>query len=318
MKVVITRDIPGNVLSALSSLEVEVMQFGSDGPTEDDIIEAARDADALISLLSDPLTPRVFEACSDLKIVAQYAVGYDNIDIESAKEHGVVVTNTPGVLTDATADYAFALLLAVARRVVSADRYVRDGRFSRWETDLFLGMELRKKTLGILGMGRIGIAVARRALGFGMHVIYHNRSPANPSVAKVLSAKYVSMDDLLERSDVLSLHCDLNPDSRHVIDAAALERMKSSSILVNTARGAVVDEDALVDALKNGDIAGAGLDVFEDEPKVHPGLLDLENVVLAPHLASATVEARTKMAKMCAESVLAVLNGHDNIPYRVA
>lgn len=317
MKIVVTRSLPANGLRSLSDHEVVVEDYGSDGPTESRLIESARDADALLTLLSDPITARVMDGCPNLKVIAQYAVGYDNIDVDAAEKRGIVVTHTPGVLTDATADFAFALLLAAARRVVEADRYVREGRFTRWETDLLLGTDLKGKKLGIIGMGRIGAAMARRALGFGMKVIYHNRHPVNPTIERLAGARYVPLRHLLEHSDVVSLHCSLNEESRHMIDAGALQKMKPSAILINTARGAVVDEQALADALRRGTIAAAGLDVFENEPTIHKGLMDLKNAVLAPHLGSATVEARATMARMCSESILAVMNGSDKIPYRV-
>jgi len=286
--------------------------------TEEDIVDLAGKADVLLSVLADPITERVFTACPHLRMVAQYAVGVDNIDLNAAQEKGVVVSHTPGVLTDATADFTWALLLAVARRMRAADRYVRDGRFERWETTLLMGMELAEKTLGIVGLGRIGQAVARRALGFGMDVVYHNRNRANPTIERQTGARLVPLDELLTTSDVVSLHCPLNEDSHHLIDAAALRRMKSSALLVNTARGAVVDEAALVEALDTGEIAGAGLDVFEEEPDVHPGLLDQDRVVLAPHLGSATKRARTRMARMVVTSIQALLNGAEKIPHRAA
>lgn len=290
---------------------------GGGNATEDFLIDIAQDAEALITTVADPVTERVIAASSHLTIIAQYGVGVDNIDRETARAHDVIVTNTPGVLTDATADFTWALLLAVARRICAADDYVRAGRFKRWETTLMLGMELRDKTLGIVGLGRIGAAVARRALGFGMNVVYHNRRRANPTVERQCSARYVTLDTLLETSDVVSLHAPLNEESRHLIDAAALRRMKETALLINTARGPVVDEAALVAALAEGKIAGAALDVFEDEPEVHPGLLEQERVVLAPHLGSATVEARTRMGEMAAEAVQAALAVEDEIPYRV-
>jgi lactate dehydrogenase-like 2-hydroxyacid dehydrogenase len=212
------------------------------------------------------------------------------------------------VLTDATADFAFALLLSVARRLPEAQQVVRTGQFVRWETQMLLGMELSGKTLGIVGFGRIGQAMARRALGFGMKVIYHNRHRANPTHERRLGARYVSFEELLAQSDVISLHTALNDDSRHLFDAAAFAQMKNSALLINTARGPVVDEKALVDALEQGEIAGAGLDVFEQEPKVHSGLLIHPRVVVAPHLASATTEARTALARMASEAVLAAFN----------
>lgn len=290
-----------------------------DGSTRsvDDLIALADEADVLLTVLADPITEELFEARPGLQMVAQYAVGVDNIDLEAAKAHDVAVTHTPGVLTDATADLAWALLLAAARHVPAADQYVRDGRFERWETTLLMGMELARKTLGIVGMGRIGTAVARRALGFGMEVVYHNRTRANPTVERQVNARYVGLDELLETSDVVSLHCPHNEDSHHLFDAEAFAKMKSSALLVNTARGAVVDEDALVDALANGDIAGAGLDVFEDEPDVHPGLLDQDRVVLAPHLGSATTDTRMRMAQMCVASITAFLEGAESVPHRL-
>lgn len=318
MKVIVTRPIPPAGLSALEAHDVHVLDFGSSGPTEDQLIEVAHDADALITLLSDPITPYVLQSCPKLRIVSQFAVGYDNIDLDAARRRGVIVTNTPDVLTDATADFAFALLLAVARRILPADRYVRDGQFSRWETDLLLGSDLRGSKLGIVGMGRIGSATARRAIGFGMKVIYHNRRPANPTTARLLSAGYVSIDTLLRESDFVSLHCNLTPETRHLIDRRALQKMKRRAIIVNTARGPIIHEEALVEALRTGEIAGAGLDVFEGEPNVHPGLMELDNVVMAPHLGSATLETRTKMAEMCSEAILAVLSGSETVPYRVA
>lgn len=318
MKVVVTRPLPGEGMKFSEPFHVIEHHFTEGGPDEDQLIEIARDADALVTLLSDPVTRPVLEACSRLKVIAQYAVGYDNIDLEAARAREIVVTHTPGVLTDATADMAFALVLAAARRIVPADRYVREGRFRRWETDLLLGPDLAGKTMGIVGLGRIGAATARRAVGFGMEVVYFNRSPANPSVEQRLGARRRPMDGLLAESDVVSLHCSLNAESSHLIDANALERMKTTAVLVNTARGAVVAEEALVEALRGGAIAAAGLDVFEDEPAVHPGLLDLDNVVLAPHLGSATYGARYRMAEMCSEAVHAVLTGAEEIPYRVA
>ena len=284
--------------------------------SEEELIALADGADVLLTVLADPVTERVFAACPDLKMVAQYAVGIDNIDLDAAQAHDVVVTHTPGVLTDATADMAWALLLAAARRVPAADDYVREGQFERWETTLLLGTELADKTMEIVGLGRIGAAVARRALGFGMNVVYHNRTRANPTVERQTSAQYVELEELLSTSDVVSLHCPLNEDSRHLIDAAALERMKEEAILVNTARGAVVDEAALVEALSAGTIAGAALDVFEDEPDVHPGLMEQDRVVLAPHLGSATTETRTEMVHMCVESIRARLSGAEEIPHR--
>ncbi len=316
--IVVTRPLIENGLSALADEHTVTVCAPPDGAarTEDELIELAADADVLLTVLADPITERVFEACPQLQMVAQYAVGIDNIDLDAAAAHDVVVTHTPGVLTDATADMTWALLLAAARHVPAAHAYVRDGQFERWETTLLLGTELAGKTMGIVGLGRIGAAVARRALGFGMEVVYHNRSTANPTVERQTNARYVEFEELLATSDVVSLHCPLNDDSHHLIDAAALDRMKETALLVNTARGAVVDEAALVEALDDGAIAGAGLDVFEEEPNVHPGLVDQDRTVLAPHLGSATREARAEMAAMCAASINAAMRDADSIPHR--
>ena len=318
--VAVTRPLPEAGLAALRAAHtLRRHDPTTDGEADEArLIALAADADALLCTIADPITERVLAGAAPLRIVAQFGVGTDNIDLEAARRHGIVVTNTPGVLTDATADFAFALLLAVARHLRAADVFVRDGRFERWETMLLLGLELRGKTLGIVGMGRIGTAMARRALGFGMQVVYYNRRPANPTDAYLLSARRVEFDELLATSDVISLHCALNAESRHLFDATAFSRMKPGALLINTARGPVVDEAALIAALRDGTLGGAGLDVFEHEPAVPAALLDHPRVVVAPHLASATIEARTAMARMAAEAVLAALGDADKIPYRVA
>jgi len=317
--IVATRPLIEDGLSGLRDTHTVTVCDPPDGSARsvDELVGLTDGADVLLSVLADPVTERLFEARPGLEMVAQYAVGVDNIDLEAADAHDVAVTHTPGVLTDATADMTWALLLAAARHVPAADQHVRDGRFERWETTLLLGTELSRKTIGIVGLGRIGAAVARRALGFGMEVVYHNRRPANPTVEHQASARYVSLNELLETSDVVSLHCPHNEDSHHLIDAAALETMKSSALLVNTARGPVVDEAALVDALASEKIAGAGLDVFEEEPRVHPELLERDRVVLAPHLGSATTDARMRMAQMCVASIQAVLDGAESVPHRL-
>ncbi len=318
-KVLVTRALPAEGLEQLyAAHEVRIEDPGPEVRMDEDrLISLARDAEAIISVLSDPVTARVIDACPKLRAIAQFAVGYDNIDLNAAQARGIVVTNTPGVLTDATADFAFALLLGVSRRLCEADRFVREGRFVRWETMLLLGTDLRGKTLGIVGMGRIGAAMARRALGFGMRILYYNRSRANLTLERLASAHLVSFEKLLEESDVVSIHCPLNAASRGLFDLDAFRKMKPTSILINTARGPVVDEEALVQALDERLIAGSGLDVFEREPEVHSGLLKHDRVVLAPHLGSATIETRTEMAKMCAEAVMAVFGGLDPIPYRL-
>jgi lactate dehydrogenase-like 2-hydroxyacid dehydrogenase len=244
-----------------------------------------------------------------LKVVANVGVGYDNVDVPACAARGVVVTNTPGVLTDATADLAFALVLMVTRRLGEAERLVRDRRPWRFGLDFMLGAGIAGKTLGIVGLGQIGAAVARRARASGMDIAYAGRRRAAPELERDLAARHLTLDELLETADVVSVHAPLSPETRHLIDARALARMKPTAFLVNTSRGAVVDEAALVDAVRDGTIAGAGLDVYEREPEVHPGLLELENVVLLPHLGSATVETRTAMAVLAARNALAVTCG---------
>lgn len=321
-RIVITRPLLSEEVDVLRELH-EVLQFDigpgnvtHNGGDEDRVIAAMQGADAAITLLDNPITARVLTACPGLKVLAQCAVGYDNIDLDAARELQIPVTNTPGVLTDATADFTMTLLLAAARRLREADRYLRDGRFKRWEMLELMGTGLSGKTLGIVGLGRIGRAVARRALGFGMQIIYHDRGRSNPTIERQAGAHRVDFHTLLAESDFITLHCPLNEQSRHLIDAAALARMKPGAILINTSRGPVVDEAALVDALRGGRLAAAGLDVFEREPEVHPGLFELDNVVLAPHIGSATRETRRAMARMCVESVQAALAGVE-IPYRV-
>jgi glyoxylate reductase len=237
-----------------------------------------------------------------LRVVANVAVGYANVDVDAARARGVTVTNTPGVLTDATADLAIALLLAITRRLGEGERLIRSGRPWAWAIDFMLGRGLRGKTLGIIGYGEIGRATAQRARAFGMEIVYTKRSPGD-------EPGQVELDELLERSHAVSLHCPLTPETRHLIDAAALARMRDDAYLVNTARGPVVDEAALAAALRDGVIAGAALDVFEREPEVHPDLVGLENAVLVPHLGSATRETRTAMAELAAANVVAVLAG---------
>ncbi|RMH37710.1 MAG: D-glycerate dehydrogenase [Deltaproteobacteria bacterium] len=273
-----------------------------------ELLAAVRDADALISLLVDRVDEELLAAAPRLRVVANCAVGYDNVDVAAATARGVAVTHTPDVLTDATADFTWALLLAVARRVVEGDALVRSGTWAGWEPGQLLGAPIAGRTLGIVGFGRIGRAVARRARGFDMAILYASPRPAGADAA-ALAARRVSLDELLAEADVVSLHCPLTDATRHLIDRRALAAMKSTALLVNTARGACVDEAALVDALEAGDIAGAALDVFEREPDVHPGLVASPKVVLAPHAGSATTAARAEMARLCAGAVRDVLSG---------
>lgn len=264
---------------------------------------------ALYCLLTNPIDAEVLDAAPDVKIVANMAVGYNNIDVAEATRRGVAVTNTPGVLTDTTADFAWTLLMAVARRVVEADRFLREGKFHGWGPLMMVGQDVYGKTLGIIGFGRIGRAMARRATGFDMTVLYYDRAPADDETNRTLNASLVSMDELLEQSDYVSIHTDYNRETHHLISTPQLERMKPTAYLINTARGPIVDEAALVEALRNGQIAGAGLDVFEKEPEVHPGLIDLPNTVLVPHIASASLDTRTAMATMAADNIIAFMRG---------
>jgi glyoxylate reductase len=263
----------------------------------------------LICHIVSAIDDEVLGASPDLKVVANVAVGYNNVDVAAARRRGIVVTNTPDVLTETTADFAWALLMAAARRVVEADQYARTGQWKAWKWDLLWGLDIHGKTLGVLGFGRIGRAVARRAGGFGMRVLYHDAQRPEPAVERELRATYADPDTLLRESDFVTVHTPLMPETKHLVNEAALGKMKKTAILVNAARGPIVDEAALVRALSEGWIAGAGLDVFEEEPKIHPGLLPLRNVVLAPHIASASHDTRVAMATLAVRNCLAVLEG---------
>jgi len=308
-KVLITEPIIEAAIDKLRShFEVTVSKRGT-YDKEKHLARDITDFDALFSMLSTPVTSKVIQAGSKLKVIANYAVGYDNIDINAAREQGIRVANTPDVLTASSADGAFALLLATARNVCEAQNFLRKGKFDGWHPTTFLGPELRGKTLGIVGMGKIGGAVAKRALGFGMKICYHNRSRVNESKEKKLKATFISdMKELVKKADIISLNCPLTEETHHLIDQELLQMMGPETLLINTARGAVIDEAALAEALHERTIAGAGLDVFEEEPKIHPALLDAPNTVLTPHLASATNEARTKMGLLAAEAIITVLN----------
>ncbi|HSR05897.1 MAG TPA: D-glycerate dehydrogenase [Bryobacteraceae bacterium] len=280
----------------------------ADGLTSTELIARARGKQAIISQFTDSLSSEVIAQLKGLGMIAHVGVGFDNIDVAAATAHGILVSNTPGVLDDTTADFAFALLLAAARRVTEADAFVRSGQWKRWSLELMIGHDIHHRTLGILGMGRIGQAVARRAAGFSMRVLYHNRTRVAGDFASNI-ATWVSKDELLAESDFLSIHVPLNESTRHAIGEAELRCMKPTAILINTARGPVVDEAALAKALSEHWIAAAGLDVFEREPEVHPALLACSNAVLAPHIGSASNATRRKMTMMAAENALAALTG---------
>jgi glyoxylate reductase len=275
-----------------------------------DLLELVAGADAVLTLLGDRVDDELLAAAGpQLRCVANVAVGYDNVDVAAAEHRGVVVTNTPGVLDDATADLTMALILATTRRIVEGDRLVRSGQDWNWGMGFILGSSLQGRLLGIVGLGGIGKWVAQRGRAFGMKIAYHQRNPAPPEVEKALGAERMPLERLLAEADVLSLHCPLTPETHHLIGAAELEAMKPSAVLINAARGPIVDEAALAAALAEGQIAAAGLDVYEHEPQVEPALLGLDNVVLAPHLGSATVETRTAMAELAARNAISVLSG---------
>jgi glyoxylate reductase len=271
--------------------------------------DALPEAEALLCLLTDRVDAALLDGAPRLRIVANAVVGYEHVDLAACRARGIVVTNTPDVLTEATADLAWALILSTVRRTPQAERSLRAGGFGGWGFWDYLGGDLAGATLGIFGMGRIGRAVARRAGAFGMRVIYHGRSRLSVDDESALGARWVDRAELLRTSDVLSLHAPLTPETRHFIDRNALREMRRGAYLVNTARGALVDEAALVDALRDGHLAGAGLDVYEREPVIHPGLLELDNVVLLPHVGSATRDTRTRMAMLAARNAHAVLLG---------
>lgn len=272
------------------------------------------DADALLCLLTDSVDADLISAAPRLRVISNYAVGYNNIDVEFATRRGIAVCNTPGVLSESTADLAWALIMSCARRIVESDRFVREGRFSGWEPLLFLGNDIHAKTLGIVGMGRIGQVVAKRASGFEMRVLYHD--PSADTHALPPSWQAVELSYLLQNSDFVSLHAPLTPQTRHLIGAEQLALMKPTAVLINTARGPIIDESALIAALRERRIAAAGLDVFEAEPHIPPELLELDNAVLLPHIGSASVETRTRMGLLAAENAIAVVTGKD-APARV-
>ena len=309
--VLLTRKLPASVMARLEEACDVDRYDGAEAISHAELIARSAGKQALISMLVDPIDRAVLDAGRNLKIVANVAVGYNNIDVAAARERGIAVTNTPDVLTDASADFAFALILAATRRLGEAERLLRRGDWKRWTFDFMLGTELRGKQLGVVGYGRIGRAVAARARAFGMRIAYVPR-PSDAGRPRE-NGEPMPLDRLLSTSDVVSLHVPLTADTKHLIDQKALARMKRTAFLINTSRGPVVDEGALAWALKSHLLAGAALDVYEQEPKVHPELLTLENVVLAPHIASATMETRTAMADLAARNVIAVLSGQPPI-----
>lgn len=311
-RVLVTRDIPESGIVMLKE-KYEVVVNREDIPmTKEEMLAEFPRYDAVLTALSDVIDEEVMKAAPSVKIYANYAVGFNNFDVESAKNMDIAMTNTPDVLSDSTAETAWALLFAVSRRILEADRYVREGKWERFAHKLLLGQDVYEKTLGIIGAGRIGQRFAEKARGYHMRILYHNRE-RNLDFEKRFNASYVELDELYSESDFISLHCPLTEQTRHLVDADAFKKMKFSSIIINTSRGPVIDEEALVEALKNNEIWGAGLDVYENEPEIHPELLKMENVVLLPHLGSATSETRERMSQMCARNIIEVLEGRDPV-----
>jgi glyoxylate reductase len=308
-KVLITSELPGNAIDRLREVANVEVHTGEEDLTKEELILRIKDKDAVVSLLVNQIDQEVLNSAANLKIVSNYAVGYNNIDVQAATDRNILVTNTPEVLTEATADLTWALLLAIARRVPEGDRFVRDGKFDGWKPSMLLGRSVYGKKFGVIGMGRIGEAVAKRAKGFNMEVLYYNRRQLSIEKEKELHATYADLTALLKTSDFISLHAPLTEETHHLIGEDEFSLMKPSSYIINTSRGPLIDESALVIALKNNEIAGAGLDVFEREPMLEPGLDKLDNVVLAPHVGSATIETRVEMANLAIENVIEVLRG---------
>jgi lactate dehydrogenase-like 2-hydroxyacid dehydrogenase len=280
-----------------------------DGLSASALAERIRGKQGVVSQVTDKFPPAVIETLGDLRVISNVAVGFDNVDVPAATRAGVMVTNTPDVLTDTTADLAWALLLAAARRIVEGQKFLESGQWTKWRIDMLVGQDIHHRTLGIFGMGRIGQAVAKRALGFSMRVLYHDVRRAPIEVERDLGLEFVSAEQVLRESDFVTLHVPLVPETRHLIGAQQLRMMKPTAVLVNSSRGPVVDEAALGEALAERVIAAAGLDVFENEPKVHPKLLELSNAVLVPHIGSATAETRRKMCMVAVENAAAALTG---------
>lgn len=311
-KIFVTRKIPEAGIELLRNSGHEVVVSAQDGVlTKSELVASLKDKnyDAVICLLTDKIDAEIFDASPGTKIFANYAVGVDNLDLVEAKKRGIIITNTPGVLTNAVAEHTFTLLLAVAKRIVESDKFLRAGKYQGWAPLLLLGTELTGKTLGIVGLGRIGSRVAQYAHAFDLRVVYYDIAP-NPDFEKMTGAQFQEdVENVLKLADFVSIHVPLLPSTKHLINAERLKLMKSSAILINTSRGPVIDEAALVEALKNKIIRGAGLDVFENEPKLAAGLADLPNVVITPHTASATEEARAAMSEVVAKNIIAVLGG---------
>lgn len=309
-KIFVTRKIPGDHLEKLKASGHEVMVSEFSRPlTDTELVERVKGVDAILSLLTDRIDGDLMDAAGpQLKIVSNYAVGFDNIDVKAASDRGVLIANTPSdEVNESVAEHTWALALALARRIVEADEATRRGAYKGWEPDIFLGTNLIGKTLGIVGLGRIGSMVARRAKGYNMSVLYNKREP-DPKAEQELGVKFASLDNLLSQSDIVTLHVPLTEETRHMINKETLAKMKKGAFLINTARGPVVDERDLVDALRNGHLGGAALDVFDNEPNISPEMIDMPNVITTPHIASATIEARQKMGEMAVNAIMGGLS----------
>jgi len=313
MKVFITRAIPDAGIQLLKKNGFEVSVYKKDNPIPlKELIKHIKDCDALISLLSDKIDKEVIDSTQRCRIIANYAVGFNNIDVAYAKSKGIIVTNTPDVLTDSTADLTMALVLACARRIPEAEKFVRDKKFVGWKPKLFLGVELRDKYFGILGAGRIGSAVAERAYSFGCKIIYYSNSN-NKYLDDKFNARKLSLNSVLKKSDILSIHLPLNSKTNNLLNESNLHLLKKSSIFINTARGEIVDENILIKMLKENKLFAAGFDVYDNEPNLKKEFFNLKNVILLPHIGSGTIEARNKMSLLVAKNVIAVLSGKNAI-----
>ncbi len=312
MKVFITREIPEKAAELLKNKNIDVKIYRGDKPIPYELLKKeVRDADGVLSLLTDKFDKEMIDAMTRCRIIANYAVGYNNIDVSYANSRGITVTNTPDVLTDSTADLAMTLVLSCSRRVIEGEKLMRDNKFKGWQPQLLRGIELKEKTFGIIGAGRIGTAVAKRAAGFGVNILYYD-GRENPEIES-LGGKKVALNNLLKRSDIISIHLPLTESTYHLINKDRLSLIKETAVLINTARGEIVEEKELIRMLRQKKLFAAGFDVYENEPSVNPDLLKLNNVVLLPHLGSATIEARNEMAALAAKNIISVLNGRGAI-----
>jgi len=308
-RILVTGRLPQDIMANLAKKYEADINIEDKPFDRQKLLDGIKGKKGLLSMITDTVDEEVLDRAEHLRMIAQFGVGYNNIDVTAAIRRGISVSNTPGVLTDATAELAFALILAISRRLVEGDRMTREGRFRCWAPMLFLGREVTGKTLGVIGMGKIGKAVAQRAKCFNMPILYHNRKRMSKSEEKEIMAKYVDMKALLSQSDFITLHVPLTDQTRHLIGSQELSLMKPTAYLINTSRGPVVDEKALLQALKKKKIGGAGLDVYENEPALTPGLAELENVILLPHVGSGTLETRYRMANMAVKNLIAGLSG---------